>query len=55
MPPGCPFEPRCAFAFDRCREEVPPLYPAGDGQVASCFLLDPSAPSTASTAGAPNA
>jgi oligopeptide/dipeptide ABC transporter ATP-binding protein len=55
MPPGCPFEPRCAFAFDRCREEVPPLYPAGDGQVASCFLLDPRAPSTASTAGAPNA
>jgi oligopeptide/dipeptide ABC transporter ATP-binding protein len=47
MPPGCPFEPRCAFAFDRCRQEVPPLYPTGDGQVASCFLLDPSTPRAA--------
>ena len=22
-PPGCPFNPRCAFANDRCRTEVP--------------------------------
>jgi peptide/nickel transport system ATP-binding protein len=22
-PPGCPFHPRCPFAFDRCRTEVP--------------------------------
>jgi peptide/nickel transport system ATP-binding protein/oligopeptide transport system ATP-binding protein len=22
-PPGCPFHPRCPFAIDRCREEVP--------------------------------
>jgi oligopeptide/dipeptide ABC transporter ATP-binding protein len=25
LPPGCPFEPRCRFAFDRCRQEAPPL------------------------------
>ncbi len=25
LPAGCPFHPRCAYAFDRCREEVPPL------------------------------
>jgi peptide/nickel transport system ATP-binding protein len=24
-PPGCPFNPRCPFANDRCRTEVPPL------------------------------
>jgi peptide/nickel transport system ATP-binding protein len=24
-PPGCPFHPRCAFANDRCRTEVPAL------------------------------
>ena len=25
LPAGCPFHPRCAYAFDRCREETPPL------------------------------
>jgi len=24
-PPGCPFNPRCALAFDRCRVEKPPM------------------------------
>jgi peptide/nickel transport system ATP-binding protein len=24
-PPGCPFHPRCAFAIERCRNEVPPF------------------------------
>lgn len=40
MPPGCRFAPRCPEAFDRCREEQPPLFdtPAG---VAACFLADP--------------
>jgi oligopeptide/dipeptide ABC transporter ATP-binding protein len=27
-PPGCPFHPRCPFAIDECRAEVPPLEPA---------------------------
>jgi peptide/nickel transport system permease protein len=39
MPPGCPFEPRCPLAFDRCRTEVPPPYSLGDGRRASCFLV----------------
>ena len=43
MPSGCRFNPRCPHAFDRCRVERPPLYPAADGR-ASCFLLDPSEP-----------
>jgi len=25
LPPGCPFAPRCRYAFDRCRAEAPPL------------------------------
>ena len=25
LPTGCPFHPRCPYAFDRCREETPPL------------------------------
>ena len=26
LPPGCPFNPRCPLATQRCREEEPPLY-----------------------------
>jgi oligopeptide/dipeptide ABC transporter ATP-binding protein len=43
MPAGCRFAPRCPHAFDRCRAERPPEYPAAGGR-ASCFLLDPSGP-----------
>jgi oligopeptide/dipeptide ABC transporter ATP-binding protein len=43
MPNGCRFNPRCPHAFDRCRVEPPPLYPAAGGR-ASCFLLDPEGP-----------
>ncbi|HDN79055.1 MAG TPA: ABC transporter ATP-binding protein [Chloroflexi bacterium] len=35
-PPGCPFHPRCDYATDRCREEVPVLTPIGDGRVVAC-------------------
>lgn len=34
-PPGCPFNPRCPIAKDRCRTEVPHPKPAGDATV-SC-------------------
>ena len=30
-PSGCRFNPRCPFATDLCRAEVPPLMPVGDG------------------------
>ncbi|HWK66720.1 MAG TPA: oligopeptide/dipeptide ABC transporter ATP-binding protein [Rhizobiaceae bacterium] len=33
-PPGCHFNPRCAFATDRCRSEPPALEPTGEGLVA---------------------
>jgi peptide/nickel transport system ATP-binding protein len=33
-PPGCPFHPRCPWAFDRCRTERPQPLPAGAAMVA---------------------
>jgi oligopeptide/dipeptide ABC transporter ATP-binding protein len=39
-PPGCPFHPRCPWAFDRCPVEVPALLPAADDpeHLVSCHL-----------------
>jgi oligopeptide/dipeptide ABC transporter ATP-binding protein len=38
-PPGCPFAPRCAYVFDKCKE-MPPLDPVdGDpGHLSACWL-----------------
>jgi len=44
-PPGCPFHPRCPYAFDRCHEETPPLRPVNMSptHVSSCWLpTDPA-------------
>ncbi len=38
-PPGCPFNPRCPFANDRCRIEVPGLTPVGL-QAAACHAVE---------------
>lgn len=38
-PSGCPFHPRCVHARDICRESVPVLRAAGDGQLAACHRL----------------
>jgi oligopeptide/dipeptide ABC transporter ATP-binding protein len=37
LPPGCPFRPRCPFAFERCAQEEPPLLERGDGSFAACW------------------
>ena len=37
-PSGCRFHPRCPFAMDICREEVPPLEAIEGGQLAACWL-----------------
>jgi len=39
-PPGCPFHPRCPWAFDRCPVEVPQLLPVADDpdHLVSCHL-----------------
>ena len=36
---GCPFQPRCAYAFDRCATEMPTLTPCDDGtRSVACWL-----------------
>jgi peptide/nickel transport system ATP-binding protein len=35
-PKGCAFHPRCAYATDICRREVPPLEEVAPGQMARC-------------------
>jgi peptide/nickel transport system ATP-binding protein len=47
---GCPFNPRCPFAVDRCRVDVPPMQPVGAARSAACWRLDVAAPEL--TAGA---
>ncbi|HME90904.1 MAG TPA: dipeptide ABC transporter ATP-binding protein [Myxococcaceae bacterium] len=42
-PPGCAFHPRCPYAFERCRNETPPLYSLRNGHTASCFLVEAEA------------
>jgi oligopeptide/dipeptide ABC transporter ATP-binding protein len=39
MPPGCKFQPRCPYAFDRCVEE-PDLIAIRDGRATRCWLED---------------
>jgi peptide/nickel transport system ATP-binding protein len=48
-PSGCRFHTRCPFAFDRCRQEEPPLQPVADGHLSACHLDHaPGAPLSAS-------
>jgi peptide/nickel transport system ATP-binding protein len=57
-PPGCPFHPRCPFAIDRCRAEVPALREVAPGRRAACHRaaevldgLPPPAPAAVFTPG----
>jgi oligopeptide/dipeptide ABC transporter ATP-binding protein len=36
-PVGCPFAPRCPFAYERCREENPPLDEVQAGHEVACW------------------
>ena len=39
MPSGCPFHPRCRWALDRCKSDVPLLQPVGAGaREVACWL-----------------
>ncbi len=40
IPAGCRFHPRCPLVFDRCKEEEPPLFDVGEGQLAACWLAE---------------
>lgn len=35
---GCPFQPRCPQAVERCVEEMPPLTDRGDEVAAACWV-----------------
>ncbi len=39
-PPGCPFHPRCPYANERCRSEVPKLLPVVAGGEAACHGVE---------------
>ncbi|HEY7925859.1 MAG TPA: ABC transporter ATP-binding protein [Candidatus Dormibacteraeota bacterium] len=38
--PCCPFNPRCPYAVERCREAVPALTPRAPGHDAACFRTE---------------
>ncbi|MDS2171240.1 ABC transporter ATP-binding protein [Nesterenkonia sp. CL21] len=40
MPPGCPFNPRCEFATDRCRTERPELRQVASGHTSACHYAE---------------
>ncbi len=39
-PSGCKFHPRCAFATDKCKQEVPPKVEYEPGHLAACWHTD---------------
>ena len=40
LPPGCSFADRCPYVMERCRDEFPPSFMAGDGHFADCWKLE---------------
>jgi len=49
---GCAFAERCPQVFDRCRDEAPPAFQVGDGQLARCWLSQDVGTQRAALAGA---
>ena len=39
LPKGCPFRPRCKFAFDKCEEENPPLIQVTENHLSACWYV----------------
>jgi oligopeptide/dipeptide ABC transporter ATP-binding protein len=40
LPSGCAFAPRCGYAVERCRREIPPLMRVAVDHVSACWLAD---------------
>ena len=38
LPPGCAFHPRCTFAIDKCREEIPELETVSETHQKACWI-----------------
>ncbi|WP_371055678.1 ABC transporter ATP-binding protein [Rhodosalinus sp. K401] len=47
LPAGCPFNPRCDRAEDKCRQDPPPTLAACEGRAACWFPLTPDAEESA--------
>ena len=43
-PSGCSFHPRCPFAFDKCKTDVPTDLPQEDGRLVACWLYEAKKP-----------
>src|SRR4029077_3680984 len=42
-PSGCRFHPRCPYAMEICKSQVPPSFPISTGHIAACWLhADPA-------------
>ena len=41
-PPGCAFHPRCPFATEQCRREIPPLETGQGGHAVACWVFPAS-------------
>jgi peptide/nickel transport system ATP-binding protein len=37
-PSGCRFHPRCPYAMDICRRQIPPSFAVSSGHIAACWL-----------------
>lgn len=40
LPPGCPFNSRCEYAFDRCFKEIPQLIEVKPDHLVKCHLME---------------
>jgi peptide/nickel transport system ATP-binding protein len=46
-PSGCRFHPRCPYAMEICKRQVPPSFAVSSGHIAACWLhADPAQKST---------
>ena len=50
-PSGCRFHPRCPYAMDICKQQVPPSFAISSGHIAACWLHADSAARGASENG----
>ena len=45
LAPGCSFEPRCKWAVDKCKTDIPELTEAGEGHLSACWRSEDLGPS----------
>jgi oligopeptide/dipeptide ABC transporter ATP-binding protein len=39
LPKGCSFAARCKYVMDKCKEEYPPYFKAGEKHEAACWKM----------------